>query len=1010
VSNTRLQAAIPAADIAGPGSASVTVFSPTPGGGTSALLTFSITSDNPVPALNFISPGSALAGGATFTLNLTGLDFASGSVVRWNGSDRPTTFLTHETLQANISTGDLVTGGTFPVTVFNPGPGGGASNPRNFSVNNLVPTLTSISPTGTRPGYPGFTLTVTGTKFVSTSVVRWNGADRSTTFVNPTTLQATIPAGDVALEGTPPVTVFNPAPGGGTSTAKTFTIASWWPVNDNFANAIVVTTTPFTDTVNTTTATTEFTDPTPACSQWKDATVWYRFTPASNATVRMDEQGSSGTIFSAWTGSPGSFTSAGCDWGMSSPAQLSFTATAGTTYSIMISHAYSGRTVVFNLSLGPTLTSLSPSSALAGGAGFTLTVNGSGFIPASVVRWNGADRTTGFNNANQVTADITAADIASPGTAQVTVFNPGSGLSNALSLPITSANDNFANAIVVGSTPFTDSQDTTGATIEATDPSPSCSFNNKDRSVWYQYTPATNGLVTADTFTSNYDTVLSAYTGSPGAFVSKACNDQSGGNQSQISFSVIGGTTYSFMVSDYFTTGGLLVFHLDFQEVANPVPALTTLSPSTKTAGGATFTLTVNGSNFVGNSVVRWDGSDRTTTFVSAAQVTASIPAGDIAAASTANVTVFNPAPGGGASNTLTLSITNPSPSTTSLSPTSTTAGGSGFTLTVNGSGFVPVSVVRWNGSDRTTTYVSSAQLTADIPAADIATADTALVTVFNPAPGGGTSSSRTFTINNPVPAVSSLSPTNANAGGAAFTLTVNGSNFVTGSVVRWKGSSRTTTFVNSGQLTAAILAADIASAGSALVTVFNATPGGGTSTALTFTINALPNATFQGKVKDANKVFQPGVTLGAYQAAVLKFQTTTATDGSYALAVDAGTYDLVASKAGFLNTTKAGMSIAANQTLTGVNFKLFRPSFFQGTVTQKGTSTPIAGALVEAIKGGVTVASTLTAGDGSYSLQVTKGLYTLRASKTGFKTKSKLDQNIGDGTTKTVNIALPLP
>jgi len=228
--------------------------------------------------------------------------------------------------------------------------------------------------------------------------------------------------------------------------------------------------------------------------------------------------------------------------------------------------------------------------------------------------------------------------------------------------------------------------------------------------------------------------------------------------------------------------------------------------------------------------------------------------------------------------------------------------------------------------------------------------------------------------------------------------------------VVRWKGSSRTTTFVNSGQLTAAILAADIASAGSALVTVFNATPGGGTSTALTFTINALPNATFQGKVKDANKVFQPGVTLGAYQAAVLKFQTTTATDGSYSLAVDAGTYDLVASKAGFLNTTKAGMSIAANQTLTGVNFKLFRPSFFQGTVTQKGTSTPIAGALVEAIKGGVTVASTLTAGDGSYSLQVTKGLYTLRASKTGFKTKSKLDQNIGDGTTKTVNIALPLP
>src|SRR3989338_5288651 len=109
------------------------------------------------------------------------------------------------------------------------------------------------------------------------------------------------------------------------------------------------------------------------------------------------------------------------------------------------------------------------------------------------------------------------------------------------------------------------------------------------------------------------------------------------------------------MVSDYFTTGGLLVFHLDFQEVANPVPGLTTLSPSTKTAGSATFTLTVNGSNFVGNSVVRWNDSDRTTTFVSAAQVTASIPAGDIAAGGTPQVTVYNPTPGGGTSSALTF-------------------------------------------------------------------------------------------------------------------------------------------------------------------------------------------------------------------------------------------------------------------------------------------------------------------------------------------------------------------
>ena len=57
---------------------------------------------------------------------------------------------------------------------------------------------------------------------------------------------------------------------------------------------------------------------------------------------------------------------------------------------------------------------------------------------------------------------------------------------------------------------------------------------------------------------------------------------------------------------------------------------------------------------------------------------------------------------------------------------------------------------------------------------------------------------------------------------------------------MRWNGSDRTTTYVNSTQLTASILAADIAAAGTASVTVFNGTPGGGTSNAQTFTINII--------------------------------------------------------------------------------------------------------------------------------------------------------------------------
>jgi len=68
----------------------------------------------------------------------------------------------------------------------------------------------------------------------------------------------------------------------------------------------------------------------------------------------------------------------------------------------------------------------------------------------------------------------------------------------------------------------------------------------------------------------------------------------------------------------------------------------------------------------------------------------------------------------------------------------------------VTGTNFNPSSKVRWNGADRTTTYVSVTSLTAAIPASDIASAGTASVTVFNPTPGGGTSAAKTFTISGP--------------------------------------------------------------------------------------------------------------------------------------------------------------------------------------------------------------------------------------------------------------------
>jgi Tol biopolymer transport system component len=89
----------------------------------------------------------------------------------------------------------------------------------------------------------------------------------------------------------------------------------------------------------------------------------------------------------------------------------------------------------------------------------------------------------------------------------------------------------------------------------------------------------------------------------------------------------------------------------------------------------------------------------------------------------------------------------------------------------------------------------------------------------------------------NPSPSITTTAPNAATATGLAFTLTVKGANFVQGSQVEWNGSSRTTTFVSSSELQAAIMSADLATPGSITITVANPAPGG-TSSGITFTVS----------------------------------------------------------------------------------------------------------------------------------------------------------------------------
>ena len=455
----------------------------------------------------------------------------------------------------------------------------------------------------------------------------------------------------------------------------------------------------------------------------------------------------------------------------------------------------------------PRITSLTPQGARAGGPAFSLTIDGSGFDAFSVARWNGSPRPTKVVSVSRLIASIAAADIASVGSALVTVSTPapGGGTSSAL--------------------PFTIDPPAT-LTPSATRVAPG---GDVTVTLANGYGGATDWLALAATGTPDNTYLQQTLVGA--GVTSRTWT---------VTMPATPGTyEFRLFVSDLRKATSVAV---TVDGALTPPPVASSLSPDTVVAGGSAFVLTVHGSQFVPWSVVRWSGANRTTTFVSSTELQATIDAADIATSGPAQVSVLTPAPGGGASGNLTFTIASPVPSAVSVSPSSVTAGTAAFTLTVNGSGFANASVVRWNGATRPTTFVSGAQLQASISASDVAAAGSAQVAVSTPAPGGGTSGDLAFTIANPVPGVLSLSPSSVTAGAAAFTLTVNGSGFVNTSVVRWNGVNRPTAFVSGTQLQASIAASDVAAAGTAQVSVVSPVPGGGTSGNLVFTIaNPVP-------------------------------------------------------------------------------------------------------------------------------------------------------------------------
>ena len=183
----------------------------------------------------------------------------------------------------------------------------------------------------------------------------------------------------------------------------------------------------------------------------------------------------------------------------------------------------------------------------------------------------------------------------------------------------------------------------------------------------------------------------------------------------------------------------------------------------------------------------------------------------------------------------------NPVPTVTFVSPSTATEGGPGFTLTVNGSNFVPGAEVQFGVFNRVTTYVSSTQVTAQILASDIAATagPSAYVSVTNPPPGGGSSGTLTFPFTTNLPTTTSISPSSVTAGSFSFSLVINGTGFAqSASSVYWNGTLLQGDLVfGSTQIIVGVPFTDVASPGTAQITVVNGLPGGGTSNPATLTI-----------------------------------------------------------------------------------------------------------------------------------------------------------------------------
>jgi hypothetical protein len=460
-------------------------------------------------------------------------------------------------------------------------------------------------------------------------------------------------------------------------------------------------------------------------------------------------------------------------------------------------------------SAAPTVTSTSPSSRGQGAASQNVTISGTNFASGATASFSGTGITvnsTTFVSASQLTANITIASNAATGARGVTVTNPDAGTGTG-----TGSFTVNAAPTVASTSPSSRGQ---GATSQSIIIKGSGFVSGATASFGTGITVNSTTFVSATELSANIMVESGAATGARTVTVT---NPDAG----------VGSLASAFTV--------------------NAGPAVGSTSPSSRSQGATSQSITIKGSGFVSGATSSFSGTGITvnsTTFKSSTELTANITIATGATTGSRDVTVTNP-DAGIATGSEAFTV-NAKPTVTSTSPSSGGQGATGQEVTIKGSGFISgASLASSFGAGITvssTTFKSSTELTAVISIESGAATGKRSVTVTNGDAGTATGN-EVFTVN-AKPTVTSTSPSSRGQGATSQSVIIKGSGFVSGaSLASSFGAGITvssTTFKSSTELTAVISIESGAATGTRTVAVTNG-DAGVASLAGAFTVTAGP-------------------------------------------------------------------------------------------------------------------------------------------------------------------------